>query len=301
MPVTIRWSAPRDANWTHSRVYRATSRTGSFSLLVSVAIGTYSYLDSDGNSTFWYRVSFYDGINESSLSEAIQGNTTANYCSLAVFRDITPFGQNEITDVEVMRLMPVVSKIIRNKITSRHILEQDNTGPIDGANKIFYVKNLPIGDKDMDGDVDEGDVDVFYATLDANNVRSYGSAKSVTSLDARGGRITMTTAPTTTTAADGVFITYLSTVEDINYDDVRLAANYMLAHFASFKIKGDTPNYSTIEAPYIRSNVAASIGLPYDVWKYPFLRSSLEFIREILGKTRKGLGFTNVIARRYDE
>src|SRR3990167_6454601 len=301
MAITLRWSAPNDAGWTHSRIYRASSRAGSYSLLDSVAIGTYSYSDTSGSSSYWYKFSYYDGVNESSLSEAIQGGTTANYCSLAVFRDISPFSANEISDNEVIRLMPIVSKIIRNKITTRHLLERNFEGPVDGSNKIFYAKKTPIGDRDMDGDVDENDVDVFYATLDANNVRNYGTAKTVSSVDARGGRVTMVTAPTSVTAIDGVYLSYYSTIEDIDYDDVRLAANYLLAHYAFLKIKGETPNYNTIDAPYLRANTAGSIGLPYDAWKYPYLKSALEIIREILGKTSKGIGFSNVKAVRFED
>lgn len=300
MAITLRWSAPRDSGWTHSRIYRASSRAGTYSLLDSVAIGTYSYVDSSGSSSYWYKFSYYDGVNESSLSEAIQGGTTANYCSLAVLRDITPFSVNEISDAAVIRLMPIASKIVRNKITTRHVLERNFMGPVDGSNTIFYVSKKPIGDMDMDGDVDSDDVNVFYATLDTNNVRNYGTAKSVSSVDGRGGRVTMVTAPTSVTAREGVFITYLSTIENINYDDVRMAANYLLAHYCSLKIKGETPNYNQIDAPYLRANVSGSIGMPYDAWKYPFLKSALEIIREILGKGTDGLGFTNVKANRME-
>lgn len=296
MGVTIRWSSPADTNWTFSRVYRAASRAGSYSLLASIAIGTYSYVDDGGSSSYWYKVSFYDGVNESSLSEAVQGNTTANYCSLSTLRNISPFSTNEISDTDVIALMPVVSRMIQRKITTKYKLERDLVGPIDGSNTIFYVKHPPIGDADMDSDVDTDDVQVFYATLDANNQRNYGSAKSVSSVDARGGRITMTTAPTTTTARDGLYITYYKTIEDIDYADVRLAANYLLAHYCSLKIKGEAPNFSQIEPGFLRSNVAGSIGLPYDAWKYPFLRSAINILNDIIGKGTDGVGFRRVDA-----
>ena len=296
MAVVIRWSEPKDSGWTFSRIYRASSKTGTYSLLASVAIGTYSYTDSDGSSSYWYKVSFWDGVNESSLSEPVQGDTTANYCSLTDFRSITPFSTNEFSDSNAIALMPIVSKMILNKISTLHKLERDLIGPINGSNTIFYVKHKPIADLDMDSDVDLSDVQIYYATWDTNNKINYGSAQTVSSVDARGGRITMSTAPDTDTAEAGLFITYRHTVENLDYADVRMAANYLLAHYASLKIRGESADYNSIDTPYLRLNIAGNVGLPYDAWKYPWLKSCHEILREILGKGKDGVGFSRVDA-----
>lgn len=299
MTVIVRWTAPTDSNWTHSRIYSATSKTGSYSQLAQIAIGTYSYTDSAGSSSYWYKVSFWDGVNESSLSEPLQGGASANYCSLAELRKISNLQANEITDVDVLALMPVISKIVHGKIMRKIKLERLE-GPVDGSNTIFYTSKRPLSDMDMDSDVDGDDVKIYYGTYDANNRLNYGSVQTVSSVDARGGRITMSTAPTTTTAKAGVYCTYGHTIEDIDYADVKRAATYFLAHYCSLKVKGETPNFEQIEAPYLRGNIAGSIGLPYDAWKYPFLVAGWNLLREILGKGTDGIGFRRVTAERSD-
>lgn len=296
MAVIVRWSEPRDDNWTHSRVYRASSKTGTYSLLDSVAIGTYSYTDSTGSSSYWYKVSYWDGVNESSLSDPVQGDTTANYCSLTDFRSITPFSISEISDTDIIALMPIASTMVHRKVMTKHKLERDLVGPVDGSNVIFYTKYKTIGDMDMDSDVDTSDIKVYYATFDANNKIDYGSAQTVSAVDAQSGNFTMSTAPTTTTAEAGLYVTYYSTVESLDYTSLRMAATYMLAHLCSLKIRGETPNFNAIDTPYLRLNTAGNIGMAYDAWKYPFLKSALEIIREIIGKGKDGIGFSRVDA-----
>ena len=296
MAVTIRWSVPKDAGWTFSRIYRASSKNGSYSLITSIAIGTYSYADSTGSSSYWYKISYYDGVNESSLSDAIQGGTNSTYCSLSLFRNICNFTTNEISDADVIAMMPIVSRMISRKLYKKIKLERLE-GNIDGSNTIFYSGKKPLGDMDMNGEVNENDVLIYYATYDANNRINYGSSQTISSVDARGGRITMSTAPTSTTAKAGVYGTYGWTVEDINYDDVIFCATYLLAHYASLKIKGETPNFSAIETPYLRGNVAGSIGLPYDPWRYPYWRSAMQILNALLGNGSDGMGFSNVKAK----
>ncbi len=292
--LTIRWSEPKDSNWTFSRVYRADSKAGTYSLLASVAIGTYSYQDPNGSSSNWYKTSFFDGVNESSLSDPVRGGTSANYCTLADFRSIAPFSKTEMTDADVITLMPIASRIIHRKIVSKHTLVRDFIGPVNGSNTIFYTKKKPIADMNMDSTVDDSDVKVFYATLDANNRRVYGSEQTVSSVDARSGRVTMSTAPTSITAVDGVYLTYSSTVEDLDYTEVQMAANYMLAHLVSVKVRGETPNYSMIEAAFVRMNAAGVNPRFTDKWQQSFLTTAIQIVREIMGTSKSGIGFARV-------
>ena len=299
MAVVVRWSEPKDSNWTHSRVYRATSKNGTFTQLVQIAIGTYSYTDSSGSSSFWYKVSFWDGVNESSLSEAVQGDTTANYCSLTTFRSITPFEKIKINDADVIALMGISSKMVHGKIMTKHKLERDLVGPVDGSNVIFYVKNKAIGDFDMDSDVDSSDVKVFYATFDANNRIDYGNEQTVSAVDAQSGNFTMSTAPTTTTAEAGLYVTYYSTVEDLDYESVRLAANYMLGHLVSLKLRGDVPDYNQIREAFLRPGMTGMVSNTIDLWQHPYLKSCMEIILDTLGKGSDGIGFSRVEAERH--
>ncbi len=298
MAVIVRWSEPRDDNWTHSRVYRASSKDGSYSLLDTIAIGTYSYTDNSGSSSFWYKVSFWDGVNESSLSDPVQGDTTANYCSLTDFRSITPFSKNEMSDIDVIALMPIASTMVHRKVTTKHKLERDLVGPVDGSNVIFYSRWVPISDADMDSDVDISDVQVYYATFDANNRLAFGSAQTISSVDARSGRITMSTAPTSVTAEAGLYLTYYTTVEDLDYASVRLAATYMLAHLVSLKIRGESPNYNQIREGFLRPGVTGMVSTIIDSWQHPYLKACLEIINDIIGKGSDGIGFSRVDANR---
>ena len=149
---------------------------------------------------------------------------------------------------------------------------------------------------DMDSDVDSDDVKLYFATYYSNNQITFGSTQSVSSVDGPGGRITTTTAPTTTTAEAGVYATYGYTVADLDYSEVRMAANYLLAHYCSLKIRGETPNYNAIDVPYLRLNVGGSIGFPYDPWKYPYYKAAIEILRDILGKGKDGVGMRRVDA-----
>lgn len=64
------------------RVYRATSETGSYSVIdtVTLVAGTtdYAYLDATGISTYYYKTSYYNTSSEqeSSLTDAIRGGAT---------------------------------------------------------------------------------------------------------------------------------------------------------------------------------------------------------------------------------
>ncbi len=299
MAVIVRWSEPRDSNWTHSRVYRASSKTGTYSQLVQITIGTYSYTDSSGSSSFWYKVSFWDGINESSLSDPVQGDTTPNYCSLSDFRKITPFDKNQISDDDVIVLMKPASTLVHRKVMTKHKLERDLVGPVDGSNTIFYVKHKAIGDADMDSDVDASDIQVYYATFDSNNRLDYGSAQTVSAVDAQSGNFTMSTAPTTVTAEAGLYVTYYSTVEDLDYESLRMAANYMLGHLVSMKLRGETANYNQIKEAFLRPGMTGMISTIIDPWQHPYLKSCLEIIHDIVGKGSDGIGFSRVDAEAH--
>lgn len=299
MPVTIRWLAPNDSNWTHSRVYRAASKDGTFTQLVQVDIATLLYVDNGGSSSFWYKVSFWDGVNESSLSDPVQGDTSPNYCSLIDFRKILPFQAEEITDGDVIALMRTASIFVHRKIMTKYKLERDLVGPVDGSNKIFYVKHRPIGDADMDSDIDISDIRVFYATFDDNNKIDYGSAQNVSAVDAQSGNFTMSTAPTTTTAEAGLYVTYYSTVEDLDYESVRMAANYMLGHLVSLKLRGETANYSQVKEAFLRPGMTGMVSTIIDPWQHPYLKSCMELIHDIIGKGKDGIGFSRVDAEAH--
>lgn len=76
------WSRPTsDASWTHSKLYRATSQTGTYSLVVTQAIADTTYYDENGGTSSWYKVTYYDNATavESGYSDAFQGTSGTTY------------------------------------------------------------------------------------------------------------------------------------------------------------------------------------------------------------------------------
>jgi len=122
--------------------------------------------------------------------------------------------------------------------------------------------------------VDENDVSVFLATYDSQNRLNLGNPVAVSAVSAREGRITLSSAPTTTTAVAGIFANYSHTLQNLNYNLLQNAANYMLAHLCSMIIRGDSPNFNQLADPSIRNDIAGNS----DNW----LRLSLSFITEAL-------------------
>ena len=226
----------------------------------------------------------------------MQGGSDASYVPLTKFRHLTPWSTNEVSDTVFYTFATEASRLVRNAITTEVKLERVFIGSIDGTNTLFYTKFKPIADIDFDSDVDEDDIKVYYATQDAENQISYGSEQTVTAVDLRAGRFTVETAPTTTTAEMGVYITYRHTVENIDYDLVKLAATYLCAHFVSLKIRGESPNYKMIGAPYTRKEVSGIMpGEGRD--RFPFLAEYHNTMAELLGHSANdGVGFSNVIA-----
>jgi hypothetical protein len=129
--------------------------------------------------------------------------------------------------------------------------------------------------------LDVSDVDVYFATLDTDNEIVYGSRQTLTSVLPREGRVTLSTAPTSTTASEGVFANYRSTIENIDRELAKDCATYILAHLSSFKIAGQSADYQKTEAIFLRRDIA---GAP-DEW----LRLAITIANTILGSKKIGL------------
>lgn len=63
---------PATSPYNQWRVYRATSKMGSYSLISTQSISDLTYYDTDGTLTHWYKISYYDGTNESALSDPLR-------------------------------------------------------------------------------------------------------------------------------------------------------------------------------------------------------------------------------------
>ena len=212
------------------------------------------------------------------------------FATTTQFRLITAFKTTDISDADVTAFIVIADELVSKAFATRHHKEK-LTGTIDSSNKYFYTRHKAIADQNADSDVTTSDLSVYYATYDTQNKIHFGTAVEVTAVVEEQGRIEVTTAPTSVTARAGVFCDYWSTVQNIDYDLIKLAATYLVAHLASFKIRGLAPDMSMTEATFLRRDVA---GAP-DEW----LRMAIFMISTALGS--ESIGFRNVQTDLPDE
>jgi len=182
------------------------------------------------------------------------------YATLALFRSLTPFSKECISDADVNTMIPLADRAIVQAVTVEAYMEK-LSGTRNGTNKEFEVKHKPIADSDFDQDVDKDDVTVYFATYTdtyGQQNLDYGSAVTVDSVEANNGLIFVNTAPTSTTAEAGVYGIYRwKKLGTTNYDDLVLASTYFLAYLASCKIAGIAPNFQAIKSG-IREDVVGA-------------------------------------------
>jgi len=82
--LTIRNPSDETTTFDKIRIYRSTSETGSYSLIgtIDISSGTStSYVDTDGTSSHWYKVTYYNSITtkESDFSDPQQGGVSDWY------------------------------------------------------------------------------------------------------------------------------------------------------------------------------------------------------------------------------
>ena len=178
------------------------------------------------------------------------------YATSVLFRRMTHFTTSDVSDTDITNLITEADRNVV-RLTTTEVWLEELDGSIDGTNVDFRIKHIPIADATASGTVVAADVTVYYATYDATtNWRELGSAKTVTSIQAETGIITMETAPTTTTAEAGLFAIYrYDTRGKTDYDILALASTYYLAYLVANKIKGNTPEMSRVETPYLRRDL----------------------------------------------
>ena len=211
MGVLISWqSITSGSDYNHTRIYRATSESGTYTLIHTIEdVTTLSYYDADGTSTSWYKIAFYDSVNvlESTLSDPIQTDTHYGYCSVEDVRDITSIDSGQLSDTAVAKLITFASNQINSDMQIHHedeeilYIDDEKENEIDGTNTEFYTKFFPVGDLNNDFDVDENDVNVY--SIDNEGTRTL---LTVSSLTPTNGKITLSSAPSSDIAK--LLVTY---------------------------------------------------------------------------------------------
>jgi len=169
------------------------------------------------------------------------------YSSLSKLRLLTHFTTAEISDADVQSLMPEADRAIL-RLATVEVYDEKLSGDIDGSNTKFTTAHKPIADTDFDSDVDADDVTVYLVDYD-EEMNEVHTETTVSSVNARDGIITLAEAPTTTNAEVGVFADYRYYKMPVDYDVLKLAANYYLAHLCEMKIRTERALQFTTPEP----------------------------------------------------
>jgi len=248
MGCLIKWkSIDSDATYDKARIYRATSESGTYSIIATQSITDQSYYDIDGTVNLWYKIDFYDTNlgKASSLSDAIRGGTYKAYCTVEDIRNITNLTVNDATDTQLANLIEYCGAQLNGDIQVYLEEEQivwisdtkDNT--INGTNRIFYTKKYPVGDLDNDMDVDVNDIEVYQYESDGTKTQV-----SVESIIPNTGQFVLTTAPASSIITLAVTYKYAPvSVSDPNML-VKMACALLTAAWAYTKINvGKAPRW----------------------------------------------------------
>lgn len=160
---------------------------------------------------------------------------TSTYSTLSRLRSISHYSKNEISDSDVNLFIPDADRAIM-RLATIEIYDEKLAGSIDGSNTLFTTQHTPIADIDFDSDVDADDVVVNRVAYD-DEQNPESTEVTVSTVNARDGIITLSTAPTTTNAEVGVYADYRYYIKPVDYDVLTLAANYYLAYLCEMKIR----------------------------------------------------------------
>ncbi len=167
------------------------------------------------------------------------------YATLAKLRVLTHFTVAEISDADVTALIAEADRGIV-KLATIESYNEKLSGDIDSSNVLFTTKNKPIADTNFDSSVDEDDVTVYLLSYDTE-MNKKSTETTVSSVNARDGIITLTTAPTTSNAEAGVYADYRYYNNPVDYDILKLAASYYLGHLCEMKIRAKRIDYTLTE------------------------------------------------------
>lgn len=245
MGVLIKWrSIDSEATYNYTKIYRATSETGSYGLIATQIIADQSYFDKEGTTDSWYKVAFYDSVNIllSTLSDAIQGGTIKGYCSIADVRNITNISTNDLTDTQICNLIEYIGpqvnsdiQIERDEEKISYISDVKNN-KIDGINLTFWTRKYPIGDKNDDMIINTNDLEVYE--YHGNETRTLHTVSSITP---NTGKFILSVAP-----SDPVRVSYKSASLSVSdpHPLVKIACALLVAAWGYTKLNvGKAPHF----------------------------------------------------------
>jgi len=243
----IKWkSIDSESTYNQTRIYRATSETGTFTLLATqTSITDTSYYDPTGGTSHWYKIDFYDTTNAvaSSLSTAIQGGTFTGYCTVEDVRNITNLTTNDVTDSKLACLIEYCGQQLNSQINQYFEEEAISYISPEKSNNLsgttFYTKNFPLGDTTGDSAVTVADIKVYSHASDGTKTEL-----AVSSIIANTGQFVLSAAP----AASIIGLTTTYNKSSLSVSDphplIRDACALLTASWAYTKINvGKAPRW----------------------------------------------------------
>jgi len=157
MGVVLRWERPdRELAYNYTRVYRASSKTGDYTLIATLPVGVMDYYDELGSTDYWYKLAWYESVSdvESELSDALQGGEKAVYTTVKKVVDF------------VGLTVKVSSEAVGTGNGTTVSFSLDNTGVVEGSDKVYVAAVLQRYSVDYTIDYDAGTI--VFASAPAN-------------------------------------------------------------------------------------------------------------------------------------
>lgn len=135
----------------------------------------------------------------------------------------------DTSDADLATLIAYASAELHRDIAIREMAVR-LSGDIDGSNTTYLLPYPYVADRNLDGSVTTADVEVRTATRDADTGAITRSTATVSSIDARQGRVVLSSAPASTvTFIEADFERYLCPVysDDLTRACVALTAHYL--------------------------------------------------------------------------
>lgn len=144
---------PAGSDYDNFRVYRATTKTGTYSVINGAngqAVTDLTYYDADGTSTHWYKIAYYyvSGGDESALSSAMQGMSETYTTVRKVqryLRLLTLTDSTTPTIQDVIELINRAEDIIDNQTGHAWRKRYSNTNTGSDQTAQYEMYDIPFG------------------------------------------------------------------------------------------------------------------------------------------------------------
>jgi hypothetical protein len=226
-------------------------------------------------------------LEKNKAMEIRVGNDSSNYYSRVYRRNELKTGINKVS-LEIADMKQTGTPAIAT-LDYLYIGFEVPTSTDTITSGDIIMDNWILEDTNFDPTTD--DVEVYGGYGDDNNRLIYTSKMAVTAILGKEGRIQLTTAPTSdddssTGAELGLYVSYSHSSKSLDWSLIPVAASYMLAHLISYKIAGESPNYTSIAEGFMRRDIA---GAPDD-----WLRLCYSTLINAIGEGKSGIGLRHV-------